>query len=644
MRFLAVILAEFLLLLGAFPAWAAEEILEFDAAVEVRKDAALIVTERIVVRGEGVRIRRGIYRDFPLYFRHADGSRGRVGFEVLSVRRDGQPEGWHTKSIGKYIRIYIGKRDVFLRPGVYTYTLKYRTTRQIRYFPDHDELYWNVTGNFWEFPIRRAAVAVRLPGKIMPDRVALFTGPLGSKESHARIVKKEPGLLVAETTRPLAPREGFTIVLALPKGLVREPSAAEKQLRKLWETMAAPLWLALGWVAVLAYFLFAWWKVGRDPSPGAIYPRWEPPRGLGPAVTGWLDGEARLLGADVQRAFIAALVSLGVKGRLRIERRDGKTHIRKLDASLEGLTPAEQVVLQNLPGGKFELSDIDGARLREILDDLQKALEAEVEENFIVRNRRWFLVGLVLVALVAVGLVALAFFGNSLAIGIITASMFLLVPSFILFVILSNFLRAQSWKQRLELALPLFLVLGMVVLFAKAAISIDQGEMSPEGLTGGWRKAGLLLALALPATLLAFWHLLPRPTMAGRRAMDEIEGLRMFIETAEQGLLNGRGGPKMSVSMFEKLLPYAIALGLEKPWTRAFKTWLASATAEGANGGLHWYRSDMDGDLVETLGEELVSGISADMAAAIPSVSDSGFSSSGGFSGGGGGGGGGGGW
>ncbi len=141
-------------------AQAEEVIRDYHADITVFPDATIEVTETITVNAEGNRIQRGIFRDFPLYAQDARGFRQKVDFELISVERDGQPEANHTESITGGIRIYAGSGDVFLQPGEYTYTITYRTGRQIRYFDDHDELYWNVTGNGWLFPIEEASVKV----------------------------------------------------------------------------------------------------------------------------------------------------------------------------------------------------------------------------------------------------------------------------------------------------------------------------------------------------------------------------------------------------------------------------------------------------------------------------------------------------
>jgi len=116
-----------LLLLPAAGAHAAEAIERYDATIEVRRDGDLAVTETITVRAEGDRIQRGIYRDFPLRFRDAEGRLRQVSFELVDVERDGLPEPHHTSRNDRGVRIYVGREDVLLAPGRYTYRLRYLT-------------------------------------------------------------------------------------------------------------------------------------------------------------------------------------------------------------------------------------------------------------------------------------------------------------------------------------------------------------------------------------------------------------------------------------------------------------------------------------------------------------------------------------
>ncbi len=162
-------------LVASGAARAAEVIDSYRSEIDISADGAITVTEIITVNAEGREIRRGIFRDFPLYMVDADGRRQKVGFDILSVARDGGPEDWHTETISGGIRIYMGSSETLLEPGRHTFELTYRTDRQIRYFDDHDEFYWNVTGNGWLFPINRASAVVSLPEGVTARDVTFFT-------------------------------------------------------------------------------------------------------------------------------------------------------------------------------------------------------------------------------------------------------------------------------------------------------------------------------------------------------------------------------------------------------------------------------------------------------------------------------------
>ncbi|MCB1488278.1 MAG: DUF2207 domain-containing protein, partial [Bauldia sp.] len=146
MRALLATIAAALILVSA-PAVAEEVIESFDARVVVQPDGVLDVVETIRVQAEGSQIRHGIYRDFPLTFVDENDNVHKVSFSIREITRDGHREDYHTASNSEGIRIYLGNADVYLDPGTYTYRIHYQTGRQIRFLPEHTELFWNVTGN-----------------------------------------------------------------------------------------------------------------------------------------------------------------------------------------------------------------------------------------------------------------------------------------------------------------------------------------------------------------------------------------------------------------------------------------------------------------------------------------------------------------
>ena len=209
---------------------AREEILSFDADIQVRSDGSMQLTERIRVRAEGDQIKRGIYRDFPTDYRDRLNNRIQVGFEVARVMRDGQAENYRTERQANGVRVYIGKADRILPPGEYSYSITYLTTRQLGFFDDFDELYWNVTGNGWAFPILSATATVKLPPGVPSRDMAIegYTGPVGAQgQAYVGQISMDSEAFI-RTTGPLAPGEGLTLVLSWPKGVVYEPTPADK--------------------------------------------------------------------------------------------------------------------------------------------------------------------------------------------------------------------------------------------------------------------------------------------------------------------------------------------------------------------------------------------------------------------------------
>ena len=323
-------------------AHAEERILAYHADIVIAADATMTVTETIRVRAEGAAIRRGIYRDFPIRYTDRLGNAYQVGFEVLDVERDGVAEPWHSETMSNGERVYIGSADRTLDPGEYTYRLRYRSNRQLGFFETHDELYWNVTGNGWGFPIDRASALVSLPAEPGAGSLNMsgYTGPFGATGRDFRATVGAAGGRI-ETTRVLEAGEGLTLVLSWPKGLVREPSALDR-LRYLLKDNQGVL-LALAALLGSALWLFlAWRRHGRDPRQGVLFPHYEPPDGYSPASARYILN----MGYD-NRTFAAAVINLAVKGYLSIDN-SGADYVLERRVSEQALAPGEAVLLEGL--------------------------------------------------------------------------------------------------------------------------------------------------------------------------------------------------------------------------------------------------------------------------------------------------------
>ena len=183
-----------------------ERILSFDETITVNADGSLEVREVIRVRAEGTEHPPRHLPRLSDYLPRA-ATAGRSWWVSISSRRtrDGRTEPWRTENRGNGVRVYLGSAFVMVPHGEHTYELVYRTDRQMGYFADHDELYWNVTGNGWDFPIDRATARVVLPREIPRSRHQ-------ARGVHRAAGREGPGLHGADATtarRCSRPRGGL---------------------------------------------------------------------------------------------------------------------------------------------------------------------------------------------------------------------------------------------------------------------------------------------------------------------------------------------------------------------------------------------------------------------------------------------------
>lgn len=618
---------------------ATERILSFHSDITVNPDASMRVEETIKVRAAGEQIKHGIFRDFPTRYRDRLANPYVLGFEVQEVRRDGKPEPFHTEKLGNGVRVYIGDKDVFLDPGEHTYTLVYATNRQLGFFPDHDELYWNVTGNGWIFPIDEASATVALPGGIKRDALLLdgFTGPQGSLGTAFTWSVDGDARPTFTTTRPLAPGEGLTIVVSWPKGFVLEPTR-EMKIRWFLEDNASTLAGLIGLVVLLVYYIVVWAIVGKDPSRGVIMTLYEPPAGLSPAAVRYL----QKMGFD-DKTFAAAVINMAVARYLAIEEKDGEYTLKRAQAHRSALAADEKSVAEKLLGSatQIKLETANHAKISAAIQALKTALRMNLEKIYFLANRAYLIPGL-LFSVLALAFVALAAPGESKVV-----ALFLMVWltgwSVGVYFLLSQALHA--WRGYFSSPSHKVVAFAGAVGLSVMALPFVAGEIG--GLVAlAYTTSGtvILILLAMVAVNCLFHHLLKAPTHAGRKLMDQIEGFKMFLSAVEKDRLNMLNPPRLTPQLFEKYLPYALALDVEQQWSEQFAEALAQAGERAPAYSPTWYSGSSWGSLgaggfASSFGSSFSSAISSSSTA--PGSSSGG---SGGSSGGGGGGGGGGGW
>ncbi len=325
-------------------------IADFQDTVLISEDGTALVKERIslVFIGQW----HGIHRTIPIEYPGTRGTNYTLFLEVTAVTDGaGQKLKYDSKTSGGYrdLKIYI--------PGAVNTTrtveISYIVRNGIRYFEDHDEFYWNVTGNDWPVPIDHAEAHVYLPkaaaGRL---RAQAFTGVYGSAQRDA--TSEVSGADVAfETSNPLPMRGGMTVDVFVPKGILKEPSAIT---RAFWFLGSNPI-VFLPFVTFAVMYVL-WWYKGRDPDPGrSVAPMYEPPPGMSPAEAGALIDDT-----IHPRDITSTIVDLAVRGYIKIEEtvdttllvfhsKDYIFHLVKPLTEWQGLAPHERVMLENIFAG-----------------------------------------------------------------------------------------------------------------------------------------------------------------------------------------------------------------------------------------------------------------------------------------------------
>ena len=568
------------LLLLSFSAAADERILDFHSDILIMKDGWIEVTETIRVRAEGNRIRRGIYRDFPTEYEDKLGNQYVVGFEPLAVLRNNAREDFHTQSIREGKRTYFGSSNRYINKGEHTYTFRYRASRMLGFFEDHDELYWNVTGVNWAFPIDSASATVAFGFDVAANDLTAeaYTGSYGYTKQDYTARIDFSGRVYFQTTRPLQALNGLTIVVGWPKGSVPEPTDMQRVGWLLKDNFSLLVAL-IGLVLLLAYYIPVWLSFGRDPEEGVLVTRYEPPDGFSPASLRYI----RQMYYD-DKVMTAAVVNLAVKGYLRIDVEEGADGFLGIGKEADKYSLIKRNPGKNAPpmaAGEQELFDGLFASGKVVV------LETENHEKLGSAKDAH---------------------KQSLK---------------------------RDYKKRYFRLNGLMNIPAILIFIVTAIVSLLAGP-----------SALVILTIVIMAVVTVFFAIImKRPTMRGRKLLDEIVGFKDYLEIAEKDELNLRNPPEKTPELFEAYLPFALALGVDQRWSERFTTVIANARMpDGTPYNPTWYNGSFNTMNLGGATNQLSNSLNTAITSSVSPPGSSSGGGGGGFSGGGGGGGGGGGW
>ncbi|SNZ06095.1 DUF2207 domain-containing protein [Cohaesibacter gelatinilyticus] len=633
-------------------AWAREEILDYKVDVTVNLDRSIDVVETIKVDVKGQEIRRGIFRDLTVKYVLEDGSPLNLDVSNISIQRNGRSEPFQTSYTGRYLRMKIGDKDRYLSHEPHTYRISYNVDDFVAFFDDVDEIYWNAIGTGWNFPIRKANVSVTIPqgGKILQSVV--YTGTDGSEAQDGSVTEQSDTYINYRANRPLKIGEGMTVAVGWEKGLIAPPTKEELRMKALVKD--SPLYgLALLALGNFAWFYRTWRKWGKDPRAGTIIPRFHPPKDISPALASYIHGVGSFVGSR-QKAFMASLVSLSIKGFLRLDKTGSKLKVHSLDKIYSG-------ELRRLPVGETSLmsslfyDDVSSAspRKKEGRDQLifsnlsysvmsgamgafTRDIETITNQKYFNRNYGTAVPTIILIIIALIGFIGstIAFNPyNAIGIGLAIAG------------VIAGGVIYGCWALWRSSKLAAIIVMAFVAIFAGLVFMIvaEEGGLTPSSLAN-FLVFGVFAGMAL---LVPFaFDVMKAPTEDGQKIIDQLNGLKLFMTVVIAEKVDAMDMPELTPDLYEELLPYAIALGVDKEWTQNFETLVFSQLPPEQHYDPDWYDGDYsDGHFSSSDIDNMNSALSSDLSESLtPPASSSSGSSGGGSSGGGGGGGGGGGW
>jgi uncharacterized membrane protein YgcG len=442
-------------------------------------------------------------------------------------------------------------------------------------------VYWNVNGNGWVFSADTVSCTIHFPEKAVIKDYRCYTGAFGAKETDCKGTQTSPNEISFISTRRFESYEGLTVAAGIEKGFINRPGPLSNFMAFLKGNYIIPLLLFI-FVFYVGYYSYVWYKRGRDPRKGVVYPQFSPPAGIDPAEAGYIVDQK--YGSHL---FAAALVDCAVKKNLNIEvAREGFL----IKSNTYTFTkPANALPVNGEVG--FDLNSLYGekaikGKYNSTLRTCYLALQEDLKQKFLIRSGK----------------------KNK------DEAMFVLNTGYIIF--------------------------ATFVLIAAVFMAIKFLTERPSLRIGVFCAAVIILILI---THVVFKRILSAYTKRGREVVDHLLGFRMYLSQAEQHIYNQLAPPEKTLDLFEKYLPYAVALRVENEWASKFDTIIATAMAAGYAPSYYSFTGNSGGHFNVN---DFSRGISAGLSSTISSASTppSSSSSGGGSSGGGGGGGGGGGW
>lgn len=620
MRKFFTVLIFFLLSVNLF---AGEKFFNYSERMVLHRDRSADLFIDVTARVENVKIRHGIVMDFYEEWKDEFGKKRSCSIFVKSVFIDGHRGEFHIERSGRGFKLYLGSSRSFLSPGNHTFSVHLNVRRMVQEYDNFDEVYWNIFSTI-QFPVDRAeAVIVAPPGGF--ERIMAYRGYSGREGSRewkgvAKVTPQERSIIF--TLEDVKPGEGFTIAVSFQKGFfVKEDLLF--WLRELLRTRGD---LLAGTGLIFIFYFLLWLMAGKDPRKGVIIPLYYPPEGISPGAARYI----MKMGYDT-KVLVSNIVDLAVKGYLKINEEDGDVYLERTGkAPDKDLTGDEKYLLRHLFFGRevVALSRSENRFLQEVIRKFRKKLASSYEGKFFKSNIWLFGLGFLLSAAVLIKS-ALSY---PMAPFVIFILLWISMWSVGVYSLFRSFV--VTFRAMLETHEARYIFLSVVqFLFFLVFLGGEAGGFFFLKMASD--TAFLIFTIFVLFINVVFYYLLKAPTRLGRKLMDRIEGFKLYLRVAEKENLDALIKKYGVEGLFERYLPYAIALDVEKKWGEKFESLLMEYGRSDYSPS--WYTGTVSG--ISALPAAVYTSVSTSVSSATGTSRTSAAGGGGGVGGGGGGGG-----
>jgi hypothetical protein len=541
-----------------------ERIISFATDITVREDTSIEVREEFTVHSEGSYFKWGMVRHLPISSNERWDKRfggewkddTGIRVKILEVTEDGERVSYEQGSGWGYGQLRIGKMDVPLARGDHTFVIKYLAEGVLRSLADHDELYWNALGYYFDLPVEEATVRVHLPAglpqdEIQPEGYVGGRGVSNPRKPETELTREESPDAVSYRATNFGPSQSLSLALSWPRGFVAPPKMG---------VFARHRWLLAAPVVFFLYYLIVWMRLGPEPALGSVPVRYDPPQELSPAAVRYI----RTTGSDA-RTLAAVIAQLAARGCIGIELQDGKYKLTQLktDASVVAtLAPEEARVLEMLfeDGKEIILHPNNGDELNKYSLAIQGQLQKRLDGVYFTRHSGYIVMGM-LASLATAMWMALTAEGKDTSGVLFLTWWFFFCGTTLGAIVLFSLVPACKLAVR-GMGGTRQLLIGVAVLAAFGSVFVILLKRMSQGIS----PAYTLMLVALVTINVGWIPALKRMTARGRQAVGEIEGFRTFLEKVEQDRMQRLNTTGETPNAAVEFLSYAIALEVKESW------------------------------------------------------------------------------